>query len=66
MLGDAEAVSVVASKDVEVYLMPALRSGARMGDAKAIDAMVAVLTGPVRRRPHGITAEPGRQTRFQP
>ena len=28
------------------HLLPALRSGARMGDAKAIDAMVAVLTDP--------------------
>src|ERR671938_5120 len=28
------------------YMLPALRSGARMGDTKAIDMMVAVLTDP--------------------
>ncbi|MBL8440372.1 MAG: acetyl-CoA C-acyltransferase, partial [Betaproteobacteria bacterium] len=28
------------------YMLPALRSGARMGDTKAIDGMVAVLTDP--------------------
>jgi len=39
------------------YLMPALRSGARMGDAKAIDAMVAVLTDPFGVGHMGITAE---------
>lgn len=59
MLGDAdygigggvEVMSKVA------YLMPALRSGARMGDAKAIDAMVAVLTDPFGVGHMGITAE---------
>ena len=39
------------------YLMPALRSGARMGDTKAIDSMVAVLTDPFGVGHMGITAE---------
>lgn len=39
------------------YLMPALRSGARMGDAAAIDAMVAILTDPFGAGHMGITAE---------
>lgn len=39
------------------YLMPTLRSGARMGDTKAIDAMVAVLTDPFGVGHMGITAE---------
>ncbi|MCK6405564.1 MAG: acetyl-CoA C-acyltransferase family protein [Rhodocyclaceae bacterium] len=49
--GGVEVMSKVA------YLMPALRSGARMGDAKAIDAMVAVLTDPFGVGHMGITAE---------
>lgn len=39
------------------YLLPALRAGARMGDTKAIDAMVAVLTDPFGVGHMGITAE---------
>ncbi|MEY2633110.1 MAG: hypothetical protein RIR00_1764, partial [Pseudomonadota bacterium] len=39
------------------YLMPTLRSGARMGDTKAIDSMVAVLTDPFGVGHMGITAE---------
>ncbi len=39
------------------YMMPALRSGARMGDAKAIDMMLAVLTDPFGVGHMGITAE---------
>lgn len=39
------------------YMMPALRSGARMGDSKAIDMMVAVLTDPFGVGHMGITAE---------
>ena len=39
------------------YLMPALRSGARMGDTKAIDSMVGVLTDPFGVGHMGITAE---------
>ncbi len=59
MLGDAEygiggGVEVMSKV---AYLMPALRSGARMGDAKAIDAMVAVLTDPFGVGHMGITAE---------
>ncbi len=59
MLGDAD---MALGGGVEVmsrgaYLMPSLRSGARMGDAKAIDAMVAVLTDPFGVGHMGITAE---------
>jgi hypothetical protein len=39
------------------YLMPTLRSGARMGDTKAVDSMVAVLTDPFGVGHMGITAE---------
>ncbi|MDD5296492.1 MAG: acetyl-CoA C-acyltransferase family protein [Rhodocyclaceae bacterium] len=39
------------------YLLPALRSGARMGDTKAVDSMVAVLTDPFGVGHMGITAE---------
>ena len=39
------------------YLLPALRSGARMGDSKAVDMMVAVLTDPFGVGHMGITAE---------
>ena len=39
------------------YLMPALRTGARMGDTKAVDMMVAVLTDPFGVGHMGITAE---------
>ena len=59
MLGDAE---LAIGGGVEVmsrgaYLLPALRSGARMGDTQAIDAMVAVLTDPFGVGHMGITAE---------
>jgi acetyl-CoA C-acetyltransferase len=40
-----------------VYMLPALRSGARMGDSTALDAMVAVLTDPFGVGHMGITAE---------
>lgn len=39
------------------YMLPSLRSGARMGDSKAIDMMVAVLTDPFGVGHMGITAE---------
>ncbi len=39
------------------YLAPQMRSGARMGDAKMLDAMVAVLTDPFGVGHMGITAE---------
>ena len=49
------------------YLMPALRSGARMGDTKAIDSMVAVLTDPFGVGHMGITRrEPGCQAWHHP
>ncbi|WP_020559468.1 acetyl-CoA C-acyltransferase family protein [Thiofilum flexile] len=39
------------------YMLPALRSGARMGDSTAFDAMVSVLTDPFGAGHMGITAE---------
>lgn len=39
------------------YMLPALRSGARMGDTTAIDSMVAILTDPFGVGHMGITAE---------
>jgi acetyl-CoA C-acetyltransferase len=59
LLGDADygvggGVEVMSKG---TYLMPALRSGARMGDTTAIDAMVAVLTDPFGVGHMGITAE---------
>ena len=39
------------------YMMPALRSGARMGDVQAIDMMVSVLTDPFGVGHMGVTAE---------
>lgn len=59
MLGDAE---LGIGGGVEVmsrgaYLLPALRSGARMGDARAIDGMLSTLTDPFGVGHMGITAE---------
>ncbi len=59
MLGDADygiggGVEVMSRG---TYMLPALRSGARMGDTSAIDAMVAVLTDPFGVGHMGITAE---------
>jgi acetyl-CoA C-acetyltransferase len=59
MMGDAD---FALGGGVEVmsrgaYLLPALRSGARMGDTKAIDAMVSVLTDPFGVGHMGLTAE---------
>ncbi|MYN11190.1 beta-ketothiolase BktB [Pseudoduganella aquatica] len=39
------------------YMLPALRSGARMGDSAAVDMMVAVLTDPFGVGHMGVTAE---------
>ena len=39
------------------YMLPAMRSGARMGDAKAVDSMVATLNDPFGVGHMGITAE---------
>jgi acetyl-CoA C-acetyltransferase len=39
------------------YMLPALRNGARMGDTKAIDSMVAILTDPFGVGHMGLTAE---------
>jgi acetyl-CoA C-acetyltransferase len=59
MMGDADFAlgggAEVMSRGA--YLLPALRSGARMGDTKAIDAMVAALTDPFGVGHMGITAE---------
>lgn len=59
LLGDAD---YALAGGVEVmsrgsYMLPAMRSGARMGDAKAIDMMVAALTDPFGAGHMGITAE---------
>jgi len=59
MLGDAD---FALGGGVEVmsrgaYLLPALRTGARMGDTQAIDAMVAVVTDPFGVGHMGVTAE---------
>lgn len=59
MLGDADygiggGVEVMSKA---AYMLPALRNGARMGDTKAIDSMVAVLTDPFGVGHMGITAE---------
>ena len=59
MLGDFEysiggGVEVMSRGS---YMMPALRTGARMGDTKAIDMMVAVLTDPFDVGHMGLTAE---------
>ncbi|MCB1937702.1 MAG: acetyl-CoA C-acyltransferase family protein [Rhodocyclaceae bacterium] len=59
LLGDADygiggGVEVMSKA---AYMLPALRSGARMGDTQAIDSMVAVLTDPFGVGHMGITAE---------
>ena len=59
LLGDAD---FALGGGVEVmsrgaYLSPAMRNGARMGDTKLIDAMVAALTDPFGVGHMGITAE---------
>ena len=59
LLGDADygiggCVEVMSKAS---YMLPALRTGARMGDTKAIDSMVAVLTDPFGVGHMGITAE---------
>ncbi|MBK7677360.1 acetyl-CoA C-acyltransferase family protein [Accumulibacter sp.] len=59
MLGDADygiggGVEVMSRGS---YMLPAMRSGARMGDTKAIDMMVATLTDPFGVGHMGVTAE---------
>ncbi len=59
MLGDADygvggGVEVMSKG---IYMLPAMRSGARMGDTTALDSMVAVLTDPFGVGHMGITAE---------
>lgn len=59
MLGDCEygiggGVEVMSRSG---YLLPALRSGARMGDSAALDMMVSILTDPFGVGHMGITAE---------
>jgi acetyl-CoA C-acetyltransferase len=59
MLGDADYALAggVEVMSRAVYMMPALRFGARMGDATAFDSMVAVITDPFGVGHMGITAE---------
>jgi len=59
MLGDSDygvggGVEVMSRGS---YMLPAMRSGARMGDAKAIDMMVATLNDPFGVGHMGVTAE---------
>jgi acetyl-CoA C-acetyltransferase len=59
MLGDADygiggGVEVMSRGS---YMLPAMRSGARMGDTKAIDMMVATLNDPFGVGHMGVTAE---------
>ncbi|ACV35438.1 acetyl-CoA C-acyltransferase family protein [Accumulibacter sp.] len=59
MLGDSDygiggGVEVMSRGS---YMLPAMRSGARMGDAKAIDMMVATLSDPFGVGHMGVTAE---------
>jgi acetyl-CoA C-acetyltransferase len=59
MLGDCE-VSIGGGVEVmsrSGYMLPALRSGARMGDTSAIDMMTAILTDPFGVGHMGVTAE---------
>jgi acetyl-CoA C-acetyltransferase len=55
--GDAAVGGGVESMSRGGYLLPALRTGARMGDTKAIDMMVGALTDPFDTVHMGITAE---------
>ena len=59
MLGDTDAAvgGGVESMSRGGYLLPALRSGARMGDTNALDMMVGALTDPFDQVHMGITAE---------
>ena len=59
LLGDADFAigGGVESMSRGAYLSTAMRSGARMGDTKMIDAMVAALTDPFGVGHMGITAE---------
>ncbi|MBL8390925.1 MAG: acetyl-CoA C-acyltransferase family protein [Candidatus Accumulibacter sp.] len=59
MLGDSDygiggGVEVMSRGS---YMLPAMRTGARMGDSKAIDMMVATLTDPFGVGHMGVTAE---------
>ncbi|MFZ4622871.1 MAG: acetyl-CoA C-acyltransferase family protein [Rhodoferax sp.] len=59
MLGDFD-YSVGGGVEVMsrgAYTLPAMRSGARMGDTKSIDLMVAILTDPFGAGHMGMTAE---------
>ncbi len=59
MLNDADygIGGGVENMSKAAYLLPSLRFGARMGDAGAVDSMVAVLTDPFGVGHMGITAE---------
>jgi len=59
MLGDAD-YAIAGGTEVmsrAVYMLPALRFGARMGDAVAFDSMVSVITDPFGVGHMGMTAE---------
>jgi len=59
MLGDTDCAVAGGAESMSRggYLLPALREGQRLGDAKAIDMVVGVLTDPFGNGHMGVTAE---------
>lgn len=59
LLGDTDCAVAGGAESMSRggYLLPALREGQRLGDAKAIDMVVGVLTDPFGNGHMGITAE---------
>ncbi len=59
LLGDADAAVAGGAESMShvPYHLPAMRWGARMGDAQVVDAMVGALTDPFKSCHMGITAE---------
>jgi len=59
MLGDTDCALVGGAESMSRggYLLPTLREGQRLGDAKAIDMVVGVLTDPFGNGHMGVTAE---------
>ncbi|MCL7462964.1 acetyl-CoA C-acyltransferase family protein [Pseudomonas sp. NW5] len=64
LLGDADCAVAGGAESMSraLYGVPALRFGARMGDAGLIDMMVGALTDPLHQVHMGITAEHVRRT----
>lgn len=59
MLGDTDCAVAGGAENMSrgPYLLPSLREGQRLGDAKAIDMVVGVLTDPFGHGHMGVTAE---------